>query len=256
MKRSSSDSGITTRIAKITPDDVTVRGKSLTRDAIGRMSFTEMTYFHVVGRTPTPGQVRVLDACLVALMEHGLTPSSIAARLVYSSSPEAVQAGIAAGLLAVGSVFVGTVEGCSALLERIVAAPDGAEAEAARIAAAHAAEARAVPGFGHPQHKPDDPRSPRILQVATEAGVAGRHVAALAALARAVDAATGRHVTVNATGAVAAALADAQVPTGAMRGLAILARCAGLVGHIQEERTRPAARALWEGASSAVTYED
>lgn len=255
MKRSGSDSGMTTRIAKITADDVTVRGKSLTRDAIGRMSFTEMTYFHVVGRTPTPGQVRVLDACLVALMEHGLTPSSIAARLVYSSSPEAVQAGIAAGLLAVGSVFVGTVEGCATLLERIAAAPDPAD-EAARIAAAHAAEARAVPGFGHPQHKPDDPRSPRILQVATEAGVAGRHVAALAALARAVDAATGRHVTVNATGAVAAVLADAQVPTGAMRGLAILARCAGLVGHIQEERTHPAMRALWEGASAAVTYED
>src|SRR5271154_7138305 len=99
----------TTRIATHTAEDVFVRGRSLCRELIGKLTFTEMTYLQITGRTPTVGQTAVVDACLVTLMEHGLTPSVLAARLVQSSAPEGLQAAVAAGLLAVGSVFVGTV---------------------------------------------------------------------------------------------------------------------------------------------------
>ena len=245
-----------TRIATHSPEDVFVRGKSLCRDLLGKVTFTEMTYFQVLGRLPTPGQTAVVDACLVALMEHGLTPSVLAARLVASSAPEALQGGVAAGILGVGSVFVGTVEGCAALLTRLVQAPGGVEAEAARIASEHRAARRPVPGFGHPEHKPDDPRTPCIFRVAEDHGVAGRHVEALRVLGRAVDDAYGRHVTINATGAVAAALADCGVPAGILRGFAIVARCAGLVGHLLEEQEQPAMRAIWEAAERAVPYEE
>ena len=244
-----------TRIATHTPEDVFVRGKSLCRDLIGKVTFTEMTYFQMLGRLPSPGQAAVLDACLVTLTEHGLTPSVLAARLVGSSAPEALQGAVAAGILGVGSVFVGTVEGCAALLARLVDAPDGVEAEARRIAQEHRAARRPIPGFGHPEHKPDDPRTPCIFRVAEEHGVAGRHIEALRALARAVDEAYGKHVTINATGAVAAALADCGVPAVILRGLAILARCAGLVGHLLEEHEHPAMRAIWEAAERAVPYE-
>src|SRR5450631_3940837 len=104
----------TTHIATATREDVFVRGKSLCSELIGKVSFTQMTYFQITGRMPSAGQTAVVDACLVALMEHGMTPSTIVARLIYSSAPEAVQAAVAAGLLGVGSVFVGTVEGCAA----------------------------------------------------------------------------------------------------------------------------------------------
>jgi citrate synthase len=104
-------------------------------------------------------------------------------------------------------------------------------------------------------HKPDDPRTPRILAVAESAGVASRHVEALWTLGRVVDELHGRHLTINATGAIAAALADAGVPVGIMRGFAILARCAGLVGHVREEQERPAMRAIWETAERAVPYD-
>jgi citrate synthase len=244
----------TTSIATATAEDVFVRGKSLCRDLIGKVSFTEMTYFQITGRMPTPQQVAVVDACLVTLMEHGLTPSVVAARMVQSSAPEALQASVAAGLLAVGSVFVGTVEGCAALLERIVGAPDFS-AEARVVADEHRAAMRPVPGFGHPVHKPDDPRTACVLGVVEKQRLAGRHVAALRELAAAVDAASGRHITINATGAIAAALGDADVPAEIMRGFAILARCAGLVGHVHEEQHRPAMRAIWEAAEKAVPYD-
>src|SRR5687767_11936577 len=139
-----------TSIARGTKDDVFVREKSLTKDLIGKVTFTEMTFFQVTGTMPSPAQTSVLDACLVTLMEHGLTPSVLATRLVYSNAPEAMQAAVAAGLLAVGSVFVGTVEGCAALLEEIAT---GADARA--IVERHRAAKKAIPGFGHPIHKPD-----------------------------------------------------------------------------------------------------
>jgi citrate synthase len=246
----------TTHIATATREDIFVRGKSLCTELIGKLSFTEMTYFQVTARMPTAGQTAVLDACLVTLMEHGMTPSAIVSRLVYSSAPEAVQAAVAAGLLGVGSVFVGTVEGCAALLGRIAAAGDPMDAEAARIVQDHRAAGSAVPGFGHPLHKPDDPRSECILGIAASRGVAGRHVAALRALAAAVDAGHGKHITINATGAIAAALADAGVPVEIMRGFALIARCAGLVGHVHEEQHSPSLRPIWEAAERAVPYEE
>jgi citrate synthase len=203
---------------------------------------------------PTSDQSALIDACLVALMEHGLTPSVLAARLTYSSAPEALQGAVAAGLLGVGSRFVGSMEGCAALLQRVVNAEDGA-AEATRIAVEHRAARTALPGFGHPTHKPDDPRAQRLLELAHERNVASKHVAAIAALSNAIDATYGRHITINATGAIAAVLGDCGVPAEIARGFGLIARCAGLVGHLYEEQQKPTLRATWEAAERAVPYE-
>jgi len=241
---------ITTRIATSSETDIVVRGKSLCEELIGEVGFTAMIYFQVLGRMPTPAQTAVVDACLVALMEHGLTPSAIATRLVYSSSPDAVQGAVAAGLLGVGSRFVGTVEGCGRLLARIAAGDDPAA-----IVAEHREARAALPGFGHAQHIPDDPRTPRLFAVARAHGVAGAHVAAIDRLSAAVDAALGRHLTINATGAVAAVLADCGVPPEIMRGFVLVSRCAGLIGHVHEEQHQPAMQSIWEAAERAVPYE-
>jgi len=247
----------TTTIASVTTEDVFIRGKSLCRELVGHLSFTEMIVFQVLGWRPTPAQTRLVDACLVTLMEHGMTPSALAARLVYGSATEALQGGVAAGLLAVGSRFAGTTETAGALLARLVAAEpgQGGDALADVIVAEHRARKEPVPGFGHPQHKPDDPRSVRLLALAREDGVAGRYVEALLTLARAVDRAAGKHVTINATGAIAAVLADVGVPASILRGFALIARAAGLVGHLLEEQQRPAMRAIWEAGDRAVPYE-
>lgn len=244
-----------TRLATSSPDDVTVRGASLTRDLVGTLSFTEMMYFEVTGRRPTPSQTRAVDACLVTLVEHGHTPSSIATRMVYASAPEAMQGAVAAGLLAVGSVFVGTVEGCARLLARIATAHELDE-EARRVVEEHHEAKLRIPGFGHPEHRPDDPRSVVLFEIARREGVAGPHVAALEALGRAVDAAAEKHVTINATGAFAAVMADAGVPIDILRGFALVARAAGLVAHVREEQRDPAMKTMWEAARAAVPYEE
>ncbi|MBA4098977.1 MAG: citryl-CoA lyase [Rhodospirillum sp.] len=244
----------TTSIASHGAEDVFIRGVSLCKDLIGQRSFTEVIYFQILGRMPTSDQSALIDACLVALMEHGLTPSVLAARLTYSSAPEALQGAVAAGLLGVGSRFVGSMEGCAALLQRVVNAEDGA-AEATRIAVEHRAARTALPGFGHPTHKPDDPRAQRLLELAHERNVASKHVAAIAALSNAIDATYGRHITINATGAIAAVLGDCGVPAEIARGFGLIARCAGLVGHLYEEQQKPTLRATWEAAERAVPYE-
>jgi citrate synthase len=265
---SSSPGAPTTGIATATAEDVFVRGKSLCQELIGRVTFTEMIVFQMLGRMPSAAEVRVIDGCLVTIMEHGLTPSALATRLVYSSAPEAMQSAVAAGLLAVGSVFVGTTEGCGALLARLLrarsAAGEGAtrsEAmtsamleEARTIAREHRAGRTPVPGFGHPLHKPDDPRSIRLLALARETGVAGAHVEAVEILGRAVDEVYGKHVTLNATGAIAALLGDCGVPPEILRGFALIARAAGLVGHVREEQQTPAMRAIWQAAEAAIPY--
>ena len=243
-----------TRIATHSADSITIRGASLVDDLIGKLTFTEMMYFQMLGRRATPGQARILDAVLVTLMEHGITPSSITARMIYMSCPEAVQAAVAAGLLGVGSTFIGTMEGCAALLEEILAAPEGEAARAAAIAKRMRAEKKPVPGFGHPFHKPDDPRSPRLIAVAEESGVKGDHIRALKILAKEVDAAWGRHLTINATGAVAALLGEIGIPQVVMRGVAVVSRSAGLVGHILEEKNEPSSRYLWDLAEEHITY--
>jgi citrate synthase len=241
----------TTSLCRATRDDIVVRGRSLPRELIGKLTFTEMIYFELTGRDATPAQRAVLDACLVALMEHGLTPSAIATRLAYGSAPEAMQGAVAAGLLGVGSTFVGSTEACAELLARIVAAPDPRE-EAMQIARAH----RRVPGFGHPLHDPVDPRTVALLALARAHGLHGAHCDALAHLSAAIDELAGRAIVVNATAAVAALVADADLPIAILRGIALISRCAGLVGHVREEQLTPAMRALWDAAETAVPYKE
>ena len=243
-----------TRISTYSSDDISIRGKSLITDLMGKVSFSEMIYFHVLGRMPTPGETTILDAVMVTLMEHGMTPSVIAARLTYLGAPESIQSAIAAGLLSVGDRFVGTMEGAARILADLVAAGADMPAEARKIAESYRGAGKRLPGFGHHLHRPDDPRTPRLLEIAIAQGVPGRHIAALHALAAAVDEAWGRHITINATGAIAAVLAEIGVPSEIMRGFAVVSRAAGLLGHLNEERDIPAAAHIWERADKEVPY--
>lgn len=228
------------------------RDKNLVDDLLGRRSFTEVMLMQILNREPRPVDLRIADAVLIVLMEHGLTPSAIATRLVYMSAPENLQGAVAAGLLAVGSSFVGTMENCALLLNRIQAAADP-QAEAQAIVQQHKADRSAVPGFGHHLHKPVDPRAYKLLDLArAEPELAGTQLKALMILSAAVDALAGRPITLNATGAVAALLGEIGVPAGVMRGFAVISRAAGLVAHIVEEQQSPSGRFIWDTVEHAM----
>jgi citrate synthase len=236
-------------------DRITVRGHDLVSELMGVRTFTETFWMLLTGRLPTPQQTRLVDAVLLALMEHGLTPQAIAARMIARCEPEALQAAVAAGLLGIGSRFGGAMSATAALLSEIISAADAATA-ARDIVARFRKSRRSLPGFGHPQHRPDDPRSIRLFQIAREGGIAGRHVEAIQLLSREIDAAFGRHLTINTTGAIAAVLGDLGVPDTIMRGFAVVSRSAGLVAHLKEEEEQQVAAYLTDLTEHEVRYTD
>jgi citrate synthase len=240
-----------TSIARAFPDRVEVRGRDLTGDLMGRVGFTE--YFHLLltGREPTDDQRYFLDLLLVAIAEHGLMPSNVAARMTLAADPGSLHGAVAAGILGAGPVVLGTSEECARLLADAVAA----NREPREVAQAlHAAGGR-VPGFGHPVHRPVDPRAERILELADERGVSGRHVEFARGLRDAVTQAWGRPLTLNVSMPIAAVLLDLGFPATAAKAVPILARTASLLAHLAEERERPLGIVLAAAAEDAVEYD-
>ncbi len=247
----------TTNLSTSDASSVTVKGRDLINELVGVYTFTDMLYFMACDRMPTVAQTRVLDACLVTLMEHGLNPSTIVTRLIADSVPGEPQVAMAAGLLAIGGVFAGTAEQCAALL-RVLSSDVERDGEVAIRATAERLlqERKTIAGFGHQSHKPDDPRAIRLFAVAEQAGATMHHCDLLRRLSAEIDAAMGKHLTINATGAIGALLLDIGVPEDAIRCFSVVSRAGGLIGHLLEEKERPAARAIWKEARRAVPYSD
>jgi len=245
-------------ISQAYPDRVEVRGRDLSGDLMGRLSFTE--YFHLLltGREPTEDQRFFLDLLLVAIAEHGMMPTNVAARMTLAADPDSLQGAVAAGILGAGPVVLGTSEECARLLEqaqeRVTA---GAEPTAAAtdIAQAVHAEGGKVPGFGHPVHRPLDPRAERILELADARDASGRHVLLARSLRDAVAEAWGQPLTMNVSMPIAAVLLDLDFPADAVKTVPILARTAGLLAHLAEERQQPLGFLMAGKAEEAIQYE-
>jgi citrate synthase len=234
------------RIAHAYPDRVEVRGRDLA-ELMGGLTFSE--YFHLLltGEEPTEEQRYFLDVLLVAIAEHGLMPSNVAARMTLAAEPDSLQGAVAAGILGAGSVVLGAAEECARLLT------SGREpGDVAREI--HAAGGK-VPGFGHPIHREVDPRAERILALADERGVSGPHIAYARLLRDAVAAEWGRPLPMNVSLPIAAVMLDLGYPVSTVKAVPILARTAGLLAHLEEEREHPLGFELARAAEEAVEYE-
>ena len=247
-----------TRISRPQPDRVEVRGRDLTADLMGRVTFTEYFHLLVTGREPTDDQRFFLDLLLVAIAEHGLMPSNVAARMTLAADPSSLHGAVAAGILGAGPVLLGTSDECARLLaeaQREVVAGASPADVAGEKARALLAAGRRVPGFGHPLHTPLDPRAERILELADARGVSGPHVLLARALGDAVTAARGRPLTMNVSLPIAAVMLDLGFDAGAVKAVPILARTASLLAHLAEERELPIGFALGAAAEAAADYE-
>ena len=227
---------------------ITVRGHDLVEDLIGKVSLGDMAFLELKGRLPTREESTVFNALAVTLVEHGMTPSAIATRLTYFGAPESLQGAVAAGLLGIGDRFGGSVEAAArALQEALEGSGPNADLEALarQVVAAHKASKRPVGGLGHPVHKPIDPRTPRLFAIAAANGFSGRFVALMEAISAEATLSYGRELPVNATGAIGAIASELGIPWRVTRGLAVMARAIGLVGHVQEELEEPLAAEIW-----------
>ena len=245
-----------TRICGYDADRVTIRGKDLVSELMGKLSFSEMLLLQLTGTKPSRKQATILDAVLVTIMEHGLVPSAIVTRLTHYGAPESVQGAIAAGLLGVGDRFAGTASECAEVLEPIANASRAKRASVARdIVKSYRKRERAIPGFGHTIHRHEDPRSARLIEIVKAVGAKGDYIQALSTLERAVNKVLGKKLVTNVSAAIAVALGEAGVPAKAARGIVLTARCAGLAGHVFEESQAPIAPAMWNAVTSAIDYE-
>lgn len=215
-----------------TVDRIVVRGKDLPGEILGHLNLGDMAFLELTGRVPNPRESKLFNAMVVTLVEHGVTPSAIVARMTYLGAPEALQAAVAGGLLGLGSVFVGSMEGAARILDDAVA--NGKDASTVL------AENKRMPGLGHPIHKPIDPRTVRLFEIARETGHYGKFCRLMEEIARL------RGITLNATGAIGALACELGLDWHVVKGLGVMARAVGLVGHILEETREPMAQEIWE----------
>jgi citrate synthase len=222
-----------------TPERIVVRGKDLPNEILGHLNLGDMAFLELTGRVPNEKESKIFNAMVVTLVEHGITPSALAARLTYLGAPEALQAAVAAGLLGLGSVFVGSMEGVARLLSEAISSNKDAKA----IVAEH----KRIPGLGHPLHKPVDPRSVRLFEIARETGHYGKYCKLMEAIAKE------KKLTLNATGAIGAIACELGLDWKIVKGLGVMARAIGLVGHILEETRAPMAEEIWHRIEEEAT---
>lgn len=243
------------RMGWSTRDSITVRGFDLTTQLLGKIDLGGMAFLEIKGRLPTPQEAEVFNALLITLVEHGMTPQAMVARLVNLAAPEALQAAVAAGLCGVGSVFAGGSEQIARVLqEAFKNRKDGASISgmADAIVADFTARRQPIPGIGHPLHKPIDPRTPVLFAIAERNGFRGQYVALLEEISKQAEARLNRELPINATGAIGAILCELDFPWRICRGIAVISRAVGLVGHLSEEMGNPLAREIWERAEQEV----
>jgi Citrate synthase len=237
---------------------IEVRGKDLVDEIMGQYGFTDYFFFLVTGTKPTDDQRYFLDLLLVAITEHGLTPTAQAARMTLAAAPDSLQGAVAAGILGCGTVVLGTAELCAKVLADAaarVATGEDADAVVTDIAGTIRRQGGKMPGFGHPIHHPVDPRAERIMALARERGVAGRHVDLLDRFRAAVNTAWGKPLPLNVSGPIAAVLMDLDFPPAMIKAIPILARTAGILGHLAEEQRRPIGFLLAHHAEAAIAYD-
>ena len=247
-----------TGLGRAEPDRVLVRGHDLAGELLGATSFAEMVGLILLRRRLSPDDVRMLDALLIVLVEHGLVKPVVAARFVYSNAPELLQAAVAASLLGAGSQHLGSSEWCARWLQESVAAganQAAIDAAAAAVVADHATRHSRIAGIGHRTHAGGDPRASRLFEIARATGNHRTYCTLLGRVSELASANGGRFLPVNVTGAIAAIASDMGFRWQITRSFALIGRVVGALGHIQEEMDEPISDELIRLIQRSVDYD-
>lgn len=250
-----------TGIGTSSADAITLLGKDLADEILGKVSFGDLAFWLIAKRRPTADELVMFEAVLAALADHGFTPTAIAARLTYASAPDSLQGALAAGLLGGGSRFLGVTEDCAKFLEQhlqaletIPTAQVGWDQVATNVVTATRESKKFVPGLGHPVHKAGDPRTPVLFALAREHKTFGSHLSLFEAIGRVHPSILNKTLPLNGAGVCGAVLADLGLPMGVLRGVALLARCAGLLGHLVEEQQNPVGVDIYMSVDRNIDY--
>ncbi len=239
MPRDDGSSGWPTGITRIEPDEIRLRGYRID-ELMGRLRFADVVFLAFRGELPSREEAELLDALLVAAVDHGVTPPSALAARTVASTGAALNASIAAGVLAINRFHGGAIEDAMRLFYEGVrsAGEDGDLASAAdALAARLKGEGKRAAGFGHRYHK-NDPRTARLFELSREKGLFGPHQRFALAMRESVSRLAGKELPLNVDGAMAAVLCDLGFPPEYANAFFIVARVPGLAAHYFEETTR------------------
>jgi succinyl-CoA synthetase alpha subunit len=226
-------------ITRIQPNKVAVRGYDIA-ELMGRVSFGAAVYLILTGELPSSPIARLLDAILVASIDHGATPPSALSARTVASTGATLSASVAAGIMSINRHHGGAIEDCARQLKAIadLAARDSISLEeaATRTLGRMSEAGERMSGFGHRVHT-KDPRTSRLFELAREAGVDGVHMQAARAVEKAFADAK-KSLPINVDGAIGAILADLGMNPAALNGIFMIARTPGLIAHVIEEQSR------------------
>ena len=243
---------IHTDIGYATIHDIFVRGRNLSTDIIPNADFAEMVCLCILGRTPEPNFKRMINLLLVTSCDHGFTPSSISSRLTFLGAPESLQGAVAAGLLGAGDRYLGATQNVAEMLltwSKDIAA-DAPQAQfddrARELLQSCRSDKKRIQGVGHPIQVDGDPRVPALRAISKENGYYRSCWRLLDAVETIQAKEFGRKLPINGAGAMGAIAADLGLDPRIARGLALVGRTAGLVGHIMEEAIKPSGPEIWD----------
>jgi citrate synthase len=246
-----------TAISTSNAETIVVRGKDLSLDLIGKISFTDYFHFLVTGKPALPAATAILNATLVAIAEHGLVPSVQASRMTLAAAPDALQGAVAAGILGCGSVILGASETAGRLFIEVQERARGNhdfDGAAKEVVAEYRVQKRTIPGYGHPLHKERDARVNALFQLARDEQIDLTYVRIAEAIERVIPEVIGKSLMLNVSAAIPAVLLGIGFPLRALKGVPILARTAGLIAHLTEELEQPIGFALSYQATSELEY--
>jgi citrate synthase len=229
-------------LTSVAPNAILVRGYPLD-EMMGRLSFADAVYLLRMGELPTPAIGRMLNAILVATIDHGVAPPSTLAARNVATSGAALKDAVAAGILAFGPHHGGDIETCMRFLDQgltLVRSGRSLQDAAGQLVDESLGGGQTPPGFGHRFHT-RDPRATRLFHMAMELELDGEHVQMLRAIERVLMAreeAIGLLLPVNVDGAIAAISADLGFAYELGNAIFLISRLPGLIAHAHEERTR------------------
>lgn len=226
-----------TKLSYTTENGIEIRGYDLVQ-MIGTVPFPSVLYLLFTGELPTPAVAKLVDAIMVASIDHGPgAPSALAAR-VAASGGAPLGAAAAAGLLTLGKYHGAAVQDAMEAIEQVVASEKEIRDldRAGDVVVSDWKNAgRRLSGFGHRQHKQQDPRLTRLFDLAREANLPGLHLQAAQALERALKRSTGKDLPINIDGAIAAILCEIRFPPTLANSVFMIARMTGIIAHAHEE---------------------
>jgi len=230
-----------TSITRIEPNKISTRGYPI-EDLIGTLSFPEMIYLLLTGSLPSPKESKMLEAILISLSDHGVTPPSTQVTRLMASTGSTINNCVSGGILSFGKHHAGALENCMKLLQREVKEYKGtvdSHKDIKKIADVlmekFVNNNHKIPGFGHRYHD-EDPRAPRLIEIASEYGFCGIHTQLALAIQDIICEVKG--IRMNVDGANAGILSDMGFDWRIGTGIFMIGRLPGLISHAYEEKTR------------------